>query len=287
MSVSDNDLKAMEKGYCCKVTRFPQTGDSLYIRPNKIYQVGNIPDAAIQVGDSPVLICTLVCDKEANVVIETNPKTSDIVKVNDIVMKKKQLLNHLDIITIGSGQLQFLSFFNNGRVRLNCKNLHCLLLHNYPIFEKELKSIEGKTTSLREYRKGLRNIFIELDKKDKDKIQKCREMFKEVLNIVMDDNPPAKLQIECLKAGIDIRNKYVTISNDDNNSTEQLKTPVIKPSSQRQIKMNHNKEKSTLVDTTASILLNFDENEDDDFEEFRKHQLQSFDDQLLKKKELD
>ncbi|KAL7714069.1 FHA domain-containing protein [Entamoeba marina] len=275
MNITTDDQTAMKKGYCCKISYAQNSKDGLYIRPNKIYQIGNQTSAAIQVSGSSTSICTLTCDKEGNVVLEVSPQNKEVIKINNIEANRKHILYHLDIITIGNGNLHFVSFFNGGQQRLNCKNLHLLLMRRYPSLHQQLLTCQSKMNNLREYRKALREIFASLDKRDKEKIELCRNMFRDVLDIIMDSNPPAKLQLECLQNKVDTSFKLPTTQPFKDNlksiSNQQSLTTLTPIKPDQSIHVHNDKEKSLMTDMNTSFLLNFDETDTvDGFEEYRK-----------------
>ncbi|ELP86587.1 hypothetical protein EIN_162210 [Entamoeba invadens IP1] len=285
----------MERGYCCKISRFssPTSENSLYIRPNKIYQLGSDKSSAIQLDDANGVVCTFTCDKEANVVMDVNPNTTETIKINNKVVPNKNRLNHLDVISVGGGRLQFFSFFNNGKVKMNIGVLHRFLIFKYPHFKEELNTIEAHTQNMREYRKALKSLFDALDKKDKDRVNKFREVLRTVLTIIMDDNPPGKLQLECLKCGFDTRyniqktpsmpkSAVVSVNTLGTPLDTNLELPTTEKKSvtsessaaptRNSIAFNffEQKDKSMMVDTNASVLLNFDNIDDgDEYEEFK------------------
>ena len=87
--IDDKDIKAIQKGYYCQLKRFEQEGDTLYIRPNKRYEIGNNINYSIQVGEGHV--GSIICDKDCNVIIEKDIMTNEIIEVNGIEKQNRSL----------------------------------------------------------------------------------------------------------------------------------------------------------------------------------------------------
>ena len=264
------DQSYIEKGYCCKLSEYPSLNDGLYIRPNKIYEIGNSPNAAIQIGD--ILLCHLVCDKEGNVVLQPSKECKDHVKINGIDIKTKTLLKHHDIIKINNAQFQFHIFFKNGYVKINCKKLHVYLLKKYPLFTKELKELQEKTTSIRIYRKGLRELFQIIEKKQKEKIETYRIMLRDVISILLDENPQQRLNdvFELIEQTKQQQSNCIMIdslSSSIHQSSMKVSTDINiheQINEKRNIIVNNEKEKSLSLATTLTCVINCDEHSHND-----------------------
>ncbi|KAL7715106.1 FHA domain-containing protein [Entamoeba marina] len=303
MQVTDNDIKSFKKGYFCKICHMPDDGKSLFIRPNKTYVVGDSPSSHIRVNSQSESIFQLTCDEDLKVVIDVVPSNTETVKINNVEVRRKQVLNHLDTITVGNGNIQFYSYFNNTTIRLNCKNLHSLLLQQFPLFKQHFESIKDKTANLKDYSKGLKEILSKTSKINQENYTLCNDICKSFLAIVMNDNPPDKLNMECMKYGVDTRRK---VHLPDHTSKEQpqnksppktdlinliqspasppktdlidlLQPPISPPNTLQQITEVHDQTEMKEDETKgpSSTLLIFGESDDsvDELEEYRKRQM--------------
>ena len=278
-----------EKGYSSKLSPYPEKKDALYLRPNKIYDIGNALTSSIIIGNC--FLCHLVCDKEGNVILKQSSEAKGLIKINNkIITAEKVLLKHEDIIEFESVKFQFEMYFSNGIVKLNCKKLHSYLIQKYPEFTTELQQLENKTASILLYRKGLKEQFDKLDKINKERVERFRDILRDVIEIILDDNPTARFQLKNAALQKEIQQRTVSVTIDtgksfsmpslSNKSLQSIST--IKPngksnsiSTQIQPVINNQKEKSVMFSNTLSCVLNFDTTMNEEtFEEFRKRHLE-------------
>ena len=131
------------------------------------------------------------------------------------------------------------------------------------------------------YRKGLREIFEKLDKKNKEVIESYRVLLREVIDIVTDSHPQEKLKSLNDQLEEELRQKNITIDINPIPQDESKSVSSIKISgdlSSNHI-INNDHEKSLSLASTFSCMIDMNENNDQQKEqdETRKRMKQTND----------
>ena len=109
-------------------------------------------------------------------------------------------------------------FFSDGIVKLNCVKLHHYLLTKYPEFEKELHELDErvnkKNISIMIYRKGLKELFDKLDKLNKERVERFRDVLRDVIDIILNEHPSIQFQKKNDELQKQIQRKIMTVTVD-------------------------------------------------------------------------
>ena len=283
----EKEKEYLEQGYCAKLSPYPEKNSALYLRPNKIYDIGNAPTSSIIIGN--IMLCHLICSKEGSIILKQTEEAKGLLKINDKqITSEKVLLKHKDIIQFEKVKFQYEMFFSDGIVRINCVKLHQYLLSKYTEFEKELHELDDKVNkkniSIMIYRKGLKELFDKLDKMNKDRIERFRDVLRDVIDIILDENPTNKFEMKNNALQKEIQMKTMSkvcdqtvdvnemFSNPSTASISSIRTKNSSVSTQKQQPIiNNQKEKSLMFSNTLSCALNFEnEDEEESYEQFRK-----------------
>ena len=221
MNDRNKDIKAIQKGYYYQIKLYQHPeAETLYLRSNKIYQIGNSAKYSIEIGDDH--IGQIICDKDGTVIIERNQTSKNQIYVNEDKVYNQCLLSHKDIITIANEHFQFFSYFHNQQNNLNCSKLHELLLLKYPQLHNELSLIQRSSfNSYKQYKLSLTSIWKSIEHQSEEKKECCKEMFSTVLSIIKDDDPLTKYQFEKLKLK---SNQINTIQSIDDEKEERKRS---------------------------------------------------------------
>lgn len=224
-----NEIKAIQKGYYFQIKRYEQEkGETLYLRPNKIYQIGNSKEYSIEIGNDH--IGQIECNENGRIIITKDSLSGDQILVNGENISQHIngcLLSHKDVITISNIHFIFYSYFHNPQINIKSTELHQFLLSNYKILYNELSLIQRDSfNSFNKYKYALTSLWKSIENQSEEKQNECIKMFESILTILHDDNPLGKLQIEKMKVHQlylkkEKENNYL-IPNDNKEGNEEI-----------------------------------------------------------------
>ena len=187
------NIKALQKGYYYQIQLEYGNGNTLYLRPNKEYEIGNSPQYSIEMGND--YIGKIICEKKVQTYIQQNQFSIHKIQVNNREINDKICeLNHLDLFTIENIEFRFYSYFD-ADINVTCSTFHQFLLSKYPQLHRELSLIQRNSfNSFKSYKYALTSLWKSIENDSFEKQKVCEEMFEFILSIVMNDNPLDKFK---------------------------------------------------------------------------------------------